>query len=274
MLEQFRYQNHLGEVFEFGKDGIFVDTNDLHDYEWDVTRKGNRINRFDRSTDDKKIPVKIICKTDELGVAARNKLHEVTEKDVLAGMHGKILIGDYYYKCFVTKSEKSSYLLSKCLMDVKLTLSTDHPAWVRESMHAYRKTGMSGNNAFFDYSFDYPHDYTAETASGTLVSGAIADSNFRMIIHGTCINPIVYINGHAYGVRCTVGAGEYLTIDSVTKKIFLTAVDGTVTNLFNRRNRESYIFKPIPPGQNNVTWEGNCGIDIVLIEERSEPKWT
>ena len=31
MLEQLKYKNHLNEVFEFGKDGIFVDTNDVWD---------------------------------------------------------------------------------------------------------------------------------------------------------------------------------------------------------------------------------------------------
>lgn len=275
MLEQLKYQNHLGEIFEFGKDGIFVDTNDLHNYEWDITRKGNKISKFDRSADDKKLPVKIICKSDALGIAARNRLHEVTEKDVLAGKHGKILIGDYYYKCFVTKSEKSNYLLTKRLMDVKLTLSTDNPVWVRETTNVYRKLGAGGGSgAFLDFNFDYPIDYMAETASGTLIGSGVADSKFRMIIYGACTYPVVYINGHIYSVNCTIGANEYLTIDSDTKKIFLTANDGTIINLFNKRNRESYIFKPIPPGQNYVTWEGDYGIDIVLIEERSEPKWT
>ena len=33
MLEQLKYKNHQNEVFEFGKDGIFVEANELHDYE-------------------------------------------------------------------------------------------------------------------------------------------------------------------------------------------------------------------------------------------------
>ena len=34
MLEQLRYVNHLGEVIEFGKKGLFANSNDLRDYEW------------------------------------------------------------------------------------------------------------------------------------------------------------------------------------------------------------------------------------------------
>ena len=273
MLEQLKYQNHLGEIFEFGKDGIFVDTNELHDYEWKVTRKDSKISKLERNPKDKKIPIVIICNSEALGVAARNKLYEVTEKDVLAERHGKILIGDYYYKCFVTRSQKKNYLLSKRLMNVTLTVSTDHPAWVRESVNPFRKAGESGST-HLDYSHDFPFDFMNKAAGGTLISGGVADSNFRMIIHGVCIDPVVHINGHDYGVKCTVKAGEYLTIDSVTKKIYLTAVDGTTTNLFNQRNRESYIFKLIPPGTNSVAWEGDYGVDIILLEERSEPKWT
>lgn len=41
MLEKLIYKNHVGEVFDFGKDGIFVNASDLHDYEWAVATKGN-----------------------------------------------------------------------------------------------------------------------------------------------------------------------------------------------------------------------------------------
>ena len=92
MLEQLKYKNHRNEVFEFGKDGIFVDTNDLHDYEWTVTQKNNRVSALERTVRTYKLPVVIICETEEKGIAARNKLHEVVEKDVLAMQHGRIII--------------------------------------------------------------------------------------------------------------------------------------------------------------------------------------
>ena len=106
MLEQLKYKNHVNEVFEFGKDGIFVNTNDLHDYEWTVTKKGGRIASLDRAIINRKLPVIIICDTEAKGIAARNRLMEVVEMDALAMQHGSIIIGDYYFKCFVTKSQK------------------------------------------------------------------------------------------------------------------------------------------------------------------------
>ena len=275
MLEQLKYKNHVNEVFEFGKDGIFVDMNDLHDYEWTVTQKGNKITALDYAVSKRKLPVIIICDTEEKGIAARNRLMEVVEKDVLAMQHGQIILGDYYFRCFVTKSQKSNYLASKRYMTLTLTLTSDFPFWVREETFTFRKLAedkSGGTN--LDYSHDFPYDFFSGLGNKDLINTVFVGTNFRMIIYGACSNPAVYVSGHLYQVNCEVGENEYLTIDSIKKKIFLTANDGTVINVFNKRNRDSYIFKKIPSGQNTVMWEGDFGIDIILLEERSEPKWT
>ncbi len=274
MLEQLKYQNHLNEVYEFGKDGIFVKTNDLHDYEWAVTQRGNRIAAIDYAVSKRKLPVTIICQTEEDGIKARNRLMEVTEKDVLAMKHGRIIIGDYYFRCFVTKSEKKQSQWSRRHMEVTLTLISDFPYWVKESTHIFRKLGEGSGGKNLDHSHDLPYDYFSGMGNKKLNNAAFVATNFRMTIYGACTCPVVYIAGHAYQVECEVGVGEHLTIDSIKKTITLTAVDGTVTNVFNLRNRDSYIFEKIPPGQNSVIWSGNYGVDVTLLEERSEPKWT
>ena len=271
MLEQLKYKNHLNEVFEFGKDGIFVDTNELHDYEWNVTTMGNKISAFDRGVSKRKLPIVIICDTEEKGVAARNKLMEVVEKDVLAMKHGRIILGDYYSRCFVTKSQKKNYLNTKRWMEVTLTLTTDFPYWTKETTHSFGKAVGASGGTNLDFPFEYPFDF--HFGSQELTNDNFVASDFRMIIFGACANPAVYVAGHLYQVNCSVASGEYLTIDSVSKKIYLTANDGTVTNVFNLRNRDSYIFEKIPSGANAVIIEGDFGIDITLMEERSEPKW-
>lgn len=272
MLEQLKYKNHMNEVFEFGKDGIFVDMNELHDYEWTVTKKGSRIASLDRDISKRKLPVVIICDTEAKGITARNKLMEVVEKDVLAMEHGKIIIGDYYFKCFVTKSQKKNYLTTKRWMEVTLTLTTDFPYWVKETTSAFAVLSSSTGSGL-DFSHDVPYDFTSDVTIKEVNNTGFVASNFRMIIYGACSNPAVMINGHTYQVNCDIPSGEYLTIDSASKKIFLTAIDGTTTNVFALRDRESYIFEKIAPGKNVVSWSGDFGFDITLLEERSEPKW-
>ena len=274
MLEQLKYKNHMGEVFEFGKDGIFVDSNNLHDYEWTVTKRGNRIAALNRTVSKRTLPVIILCETEAQGVAARNRLLEVAEKDVLALQHGQIILGNYYFRCFVTKSQKNNYLISKRYMTATLTLTSDFPYWVREQTFAFRKQSEQTGGKNLDFAYDHPFDFYSGMGNRQMVNTGFVGTNFRMIIFGACSSPAVYVSGHLYQVDCDVAAKEYLTIDSISKKAYITKENGSTVNVFNLRSRDSYLFEKIPPGQNTVIWEGNYGVDIILLEERSEPKWT
>lgn len=276
MLEKLTYVNHAGEVFEFGKDGIYVNTSNIHDYEWSTTTKGDRISAFTRKVSTRSLPVVIICDTAENGIAARNRLLEVTDKDVLAMEPGKIIIGGYYFKCFVTKSSKGSYLTNKRYMKITLTLTSDYPYWVKETTFPFLAGGneTSETSAYLDFDYDYPFDYAVDTTTDKVANSGYVAANFRLIIYGACSNPAVYINDHKYQVNCEIGTNEYLTIDSVTKKIYLTENDGTIINKFADRSKDDYIFEKIPDGNNTVSWDGGFGFDLTIIEERSEPKWT
>ena len=99
-------------------------------------------------------------------------------------------------------------------------------------------------------------------------------ANFRLIIYGYASNPTLHIGGHEYSVNVEVDDGEYLTIDSVAKTIFLTRNNGEKVNCFNLRNKDSYIFEKIPAGDNAITSPNDqIYFDITLLDERSEPKW-
>ena len=60
-LEQLDYVNHLGEVVHFGKDGLYVNENDLHDFAWSVLSVNGKISGFDRRLQTKTLPVRIAC---------------------------------------------------------------------------------------------------------------------------------------------------------------------------------------------------------------------
>lgn len=250
MLEQMKYINHVNEEFSFGSSGIYVNTNNLHDYEWKVTSKGNRISSLTRQVSTRKLPVIILCDSEEQGIQARNMLLEVAEKDVLAMEHGKIVIGNYYFKCFVTKSSKANYLTNKRYMLLDLTLTSDYPYWVQESTTSFRTGTQSvqGSGVGLDFPYDYPFDFFSTMASTTLSNPGFVPTNFKMVIYGACSNPSISIAGHTYQVNCEIGESEYLTIDSSTKKIQLVKNDGTIVNKFNDRNKQSYIFEKSQQG--------------------------
>lgn len=275
MLEKLKYKNHLGEVLSFGEHGIFVNTNDLHDYSWETVSNNNKISAFSKGIVDKTIPVVIACSSEEEGLSIRNKIHEICEKDVLAMQYGRLVIGDFYLKCYVKASAKSEYLISKNYMKVDMTITTDTASWIAETTTMFRKATeqKETDGEWLDYPHDYEFDYASELNSKTLMNHNFIDSEFRMIIFGGCKNPSINLGGHIYQVNAELSDGEYLTIDSIEKTIILTKYNGEKVNKFNERNRDSYIFERISPGEHVVVWEGSFGFDITLLEERSEPKW-
>lgn len=273
MLEQLKYINHMNEVLEFGKDKLFINKNDLRDFTWSIKSKNDRISGFKKGIVSKTVPIILKCSSEEEGIALKNKLFEIFEKDVLAVKHGKIIIGDYYLKCYVTESKKSEYMIHGSYLKITVKISTDFPYWVKESKSVfnYRESVASGKN--LDFRRDFPSDYSSNLIGTRLNNTSFVDTNFRINIYGVCEKPIVNIGGHNYEVNVSVHANEYLTIDSVNKTIVLTHADGTTENCFKLRNRDSYIFQKIPSGQLNVSSNGSFVFDVVLLEERGEPKW-
>lgn len=273
MLEKLKYINHVNETLEFGKGKLFVNENDLRDFAWEITSKNDRISGFKKRIASKTIPIIMKVETAEEGLALRNKLFEVCEKDVLAVKHGKIIIGDYYLRCFVTESKKSEYLIHNGYMRLNVKISSDFPYWVKETITTfnYGSKGTEGTN--LDFNRDFPTDYTSNMLGATLNNTDFVPSNFVMNIYGACDKPMVSIGGHIYQVYVTLEANEYLTIDSVNKTIVLTHTDGRKENCFKLRNKDSYIFKKIPVGLSNVYSSAAFKFDVSLLEERSEPKW-
>ena len=277
MHEEMTYVNHLGEHINFGSAGMYVNANDLHDYKWSVGSVNGRISSFERGLQTRKLPVRIACASKADGIIKRNRLFEVPEKDVLAGQSGRLYVNGYYCECFVTESKKSNYNISEQYMATELTITTDRPAWYRETKVEIKKdaewkpTAETGLDTPFDTPFDlspwYPRSYVHRNDGFT-------DTDFRMTIYGLVNNPSVTVNGHEYLVNAAVGSGKALTIDSVNQTVQITDVDGkNPENAFNARSRDSYIFEKIPAGQLNVMWDNSFDIDLYLIESRSEPKW-
>lgn len=274
MLEEFVYKNHMNEELRFGEGGIYANSNDLHDFAWSTTSKNNRITGFNRGIVAKTVPVVIKCISEEEGTRIRNMLFEYAEKDVLSMQYGKISIGDYYLKCYVTDSKKTDYLADKSLMKVSLGISTDLPYWIKETKNIFRPLKESKTGKNLDFNFDFPFDFYNGMSNMTLLNEAITDADFEMIVYGKCENPEIMIDGQKYIVHCQLGSGEYLVINSLTKKIYKVKNDGEKVNQYHLQDTDWYIFQKISSGKHTVSWSGLFGFDITLFERRSEPKWT
>ena len=272
MLEKFTYTNNLGETLEFGKDCLFVNENDLRDFAWDIINKNDRISGFKKGIVSKTIPIIIKCDYEAEGVALRNRLFEVFEKDVIAKKHGKIHIGNYYLQCYITGTKKAQYLTNRNYMVVSATVRTDIPDWVKETT-IERKMPSLDSTGFLDYPYDYQFDFQNQFVNTSIINDGLVPSNFILKIEGFVNNPSLYIGGHKYSVNTTVNDGEILVIDSLNKTIVLNK-DGVLVNCFKDRNKYSYIFEKIPTGVSTISSpDEQLKFSLTLFEERSEPKW-
>ena len=271
MLDKITYTNHLNEKIVFGEFPYFANHNDLRDYAWDYTETNNKILSFDRKIRKYNLPVVIMCRNKEEGFQKRNALFEIAEKDVLAKKYGTLQIGDYKLQCYVKESKKSEYLTNKRYMKVQLSIVTDKPYWVKETTYRFRSN--TNTSEYLDYTYDFPYDFMNSLSLSNFNNANFTASNFKIIIYGAVENPQLTINSHVYGVEATLVANETLTIDSLEKTIEQVSVAGTRYNKFNNRNKDSYIFEKIAAGKCAVLPSEKFDFDIVIYEERGEPKW-
>lgn len=275
MLEAIDYVCHDGysriEIPYNG--GIYVNENDLHDFELRISEKYDKIYRLKRQVTKINLPIIIICESETEGIAMRNALMECAEMDIRAMQQGMLRVGGYYITGYIIKAKNKEYLASKRHLKVTLTFATDCEYWVREQ----RLTSTPVKNdtqESLDHPYDLPYDFKQTMRIGTMTNNSPFASKFRMEIHGFCRNPAVWIDGHPYKVNCTVNTGEVLTIDSARKEISLTQADGKLVNVFGSRDKESYIFEPIPAGKFDYALSTDFKLVMTVYEERLVPQWT
>ena len=274
MLEQLRYVNHLGETIEFGKKGIFANSNDLRNYEYTYDSSRNRAENFRTGVVSKTIPVVISAESKKKCIDLKNRLYEVCEKDIIAEKKGRLYIGDYYLECYVFSSTKSNYLDVATSMNLSLKVVTDGGRWMKEDFHNYKHVPdefIEGKG--YEYCYEYDYNSISDNISKLEVDD-FRKCDFVLSIHSGAVNPVIYVDNHYYSVRCVVGDGDKIVINSAELTITLVKADGTQENMFRYRDKQSDVFEKISPGNHRVMWNGSFDFDLSVIHERGEPKWT
>lgn len=203
-----------------------------------------------------------------------NDFFEYTDFDVSTERPGRLYWEDYYIDCFIIQSETSP---SENMMDtavVNVNAYCPYPFWMKETTTTFNtdSSGIVGGQNL-DYPFDFDFNYASNLNVISLDNEGYIPADFRIVFYGPALNPAININGHKYSVNAEINDGEYLTIESISKKIYLTQNKGKVINYFNNRDRSSYIFEKIPVGTSVVSWNSDFKFDITVIERRSQPKW-
>lgn len=268
------YESNDGVKLDLLKKPYRLQTGDLFDYKWDYesAKYNGRITNFKKDVQEKKLMI-AISSSAKLGYYdAINHFFEVTEKDILKETPGKLYVEDQFLYCYIYGSEKTDWECDCDTLDNEIFIVTEHPFWITEEQSSFQKYNGNGRNLYLNYPYNYPYNYTGmQKGFSKLKNEHYAPAHFHMTIYGAAVNPTIIIGGHTYIVNTIVGENEYLEIDSRSRTVIRTLVEGTKVNEFNNRGQK--IFEKIPPGELTVNWSGEYGFDIVLYYERSEPKW-
>lgn len=270
MNDFFRFVNSQGEVVNFGSIGLIIDENNLRDFTWSYSSQYGHIDNFKKGITKKKITAKVYGDNIKY---LKNTLFEKLEKDVLANKKGKLYIGDYYLGGYFCSSKKKDYTVYN-YTQITLEFLTDESYWKKETTFNYRINGEYGKVRGLDYPYDYAYDYTSPANAGYIENISFVPCDFKMVIYGPAENPMVIINKNQYKVNVDIKPNEYLTIDSLNKKVFKTDSRGNTVNCFKDRDLEAgYIFEKIPVGEAYLYVTPTTNVDVILIRERSEPEW-
>lgn len=299
-----------GKIVNLDKPPYWMQTGDFLNYSWEYTLSGKCIGELRKTIQEKEFTITIFGKEQAEYERNVDALHEVFEKDVLKKKPGRFYFGEYYISCFIYASEKEEWE-SGYSMENTLKLIEANPFWRKETLYQflpevmdsgageqipvetgeiYTGEAMDNQAALREFSFDFlrrsdrkvrypqfdlPFDFVKPRGRRTIDNTtAFSESNFILTIYGFVDTPSILIAGHPYVVNTTIYEGERVIIDSAAGTVKKIGRLGEETNLYNSRGKEYSVFRKIPPGVQTVNWSGGFGFDILLYDERSEPRWS
>lgn len=270
MLEKCKYVNHINEAIDFGQNGLFINENDLRNFSLSYdTYNNDSIANIRQEISKKKLPIVSVGSN---AFANLDSIITISEKDIIDNVPGKLYIGDWYIEGYLIGASYKGYTRKKSV-NADFSFVSISKQWKRPRIYSFRPSEQEGDDGM-GYPYDYPYAYLSDINVMNIVNTFYAPANFKLVIFGVASNPQISIGGHMYKVLTDVEDGETLTVDSVEKTIYLTDLNGGITNKFAQRDTSSYIFEKIPSGSNALLVTGDLSFDITLYEERSTPIWT
>ena len=273
------YFNANGTSISLNTPPYYVAGHDLRSYAWEynaVNRPsgyGGRVS-FSRPVQERVISLGIRGNTPAEFNTNALALMALTEPDILAGTPGKLYLGNQYLTCFLSVSSAINWHSRRgnwVSKDIKLVVT--EPFWHTEATQKFLKGVPDPVEDGKKYDLRYPYRYIASTSSGVITNDHYAPSPMIITIYDVAVNPSITIGGNVYAVDATIAATQRIIIDQLKRTVISMTAGGSVTNLFDYRDKDNDIFAYIEPGINTVVYTGDFSFDITIIQQRSEPTW-
>lgn len=264
-----KYVNGRGDELDLCSSGIWVSPTPLIEWELDVLDSSGTVRGFEYASRTVSLDGVVY----EQGAAKR--LYDVPSYDVYEREPGRLYVGDWYVRCWITASSPKDWWRKDGSCRYTLKVTTDDPVWRRDYMHSYMERQESEQG--LDYPHDFPYDFGFRLTTVTVTNDSYLPADLVIRMYGPCESPSVTVGGNEYGTDLDLVTGEYLEVDTVSRSVSIVRINGERESAFDHISGEyvkgsgSYIFEQIAPGTQSVIWSGSFDFDVTVVERRREP---
>lgn len=274
------YTSSAGTEFALVTSSRYIKEASIHDYAWtpEVTnfRYGDLVKLFSKEAIKYSITVAYNGSLSDIEDMLTD-FHNETEADIMTQTPGTLSYNGYEIECYIIASKVyPGAENTRTLND--LVIYCPYPFWLKETKYSFSMSGSALIDAA-NFPLNLPLNLGVSGYKKTITVDSSVPYEFRLEIAGAVTNPSLIINGHTYGVSATVPTNATLVISSIErtdieKCIYISYPSGNTVNVFNKRNKNSYIFEPITGPTIIIASAQELSFDLYLIERRSEPQWT
>lgn len=273
MLRSIKYVSGVGGIeIELNSAIVVGNPSELFSREWSYTLGYRAVSGITRRARE------VSFKAAFLDMGQADLLRRVCDRDVSKGQPGRIWVGDWFQRCYVTESATDAIMNDA--LTAKLSMVLLDGVWRREHAVEFWAAPDQGGEAL-DVPFDLPYDLGGAVPDETLAASDWAESPLGLVIYGPCYDPKITIGGNVYAIDGTVPDGARIEVDPLAfpRTVTLVNADGSNVDVFAQAHRGSgqgggeYIFEPVQPGVSDVVWSKAFGFTAKWYDEEGEPAW-
>lgn len=285
-----KYVNSKGETVDLLNDhsNLFIIQNieDLFhvEHSYDYTDKGKgkiRIKNVYVKNEPKEMALTFICDTEKQFSDTLERVNRIFEYDYKVNTMGRLYVNNYYLECFVINQSYEDFEDNYWTTEVVYNVIFNNPNWIKENLFEFAiqtNEGASGEDAK-GYPYNYPYNYSKTRRVRKITNNTGYDSNFIIKFYGPCVNPEIKVGNNTYGINYTFLDDQVGIINTIDGKgsVKILYANGDTDNLYNYRTKAkdvgNEIFDHIESGEQSISSDNSFRFDIILIEERGNPKW-
>ncbi|MBE6754056.1 MAG: hypothetical protein E7559_06890 [Ruminococcaceae bacterium] len=273
------YENSRGETVRLDEPPLLLKEGELFNVRWRLSTarrpmgEGERLLYGRRQCEERTVTVAVAAGSTEQLAAVLERLNAVMEYDLHSGRAGRLWVGEQYLSCWCTASTKKLSCDFPSIAEVQLKLYPESPAWCTERVYRFT-TGGSEEVSGHKYPCGYPRRYGTGNRELVMNNRSVAPAPMRIVFYGAAVNPRLLAGGSDIGINISLDEGEYAVIDQLAREVYMVDRAGVRTNCFDKRRKNGMTFNNVPSGSSTVQVVSGGRVDITLVEQRSEPRWT